>query len=500
MSAMAGRRSLGHKLGLWAACISAATLAIAMSLEVIPAGAASSGSESDVAVPAAGASVPGGRVPDADVGASLGGPAPMAPRLPLKAAAVRESVSGGDVLTFGGAPALGSLVGRQLAAPVVGMASTPGAKGYWLAAADGGVFTYGDAGFFGSAGDVHLDQPVVGIAATPDGNGYWLAASDGGVFTYGDAGFFGSAGDVHLDQPVVGIAATPDGNGYWLVASDGGVFTFGDAGFFGSAGDVHLNQPIVGIAATPDGDGYWLVASDGGVFTYGDAGFFGSAGDVHLDQPVVGIAATPDGDGYWLVASDGGVFTYGDAGFFGSAAGTALAQPVIGAVSDPLGGYWLYEGEREPPLAEVFSAGLVSALNQRSGIISAAVLDLNSGHLYQYRPGQGAITASIVKVEILGTLLVEAQSAGRWLTANEKSVATSMIEYSDNNAATDLWNEVGGAPAVRSFDRSIGMNATSPSADWGLTVTTAADQVILLQHLIEPNGVLSTASRATCSA
>ena len=46
--------------------------------------------------------------------------------------------------------------------------------------------------FYGSLGGMHLNKPIVGIATTPDGKGYWLVASDGGVFTFGDAGFYGS--------------------------------------------------------------------------------------------------------------------------------------------------------------------------------------------------------------------------------------------------------------------------------------------------------------------
>ena len=121
-----------------------------------------------------------------------------------------------------------------------------------------------------------LNKPIVGMAATPDAGGYWMVASDGGVFTEGDAVFYGSTGSLHLNRPIVGMAATPDGKGYWLVASDGGVFTEGDAVFYGSTGSLHLNKPIVGMAATPDGKGYWLVASDGGIFRGGDAVFYGS--------------------------------------------------------------------------------------------------------------------------------------------------------------------------------------------------------------------------------
>ena len=112
-------------------------------------------------------------------------------------------------------------------------------------ASDGGIFNYGDATFFGSTGGMTLNKPIVGMASTPDGKGYWLVASDGGVFSYGDATFFGSTGGMTLNQPIVGMASTPDGKGYWLVASDGGVFSYGDATFFGSTGGMKLNQPIV---------------------------------------------------------------------------------------------------------------------------------------------------------------------------------------------------------------------------------------------------------------
>jgi outer membrane protein assembly factor BamB len=130
----------------------------------------------------------------------------------------------------------------------------------------GPLVTTGDAHYYGSTGSQHLNQPIVGMATTPDGKGYWLVASDGGVFAFGDARFHGSTGSQHLNEPIVGMAPTPDGKGYWLVASDGGIFAFGDAKFYGSTGSTPLNQPIVGMATTPDGKGYWLVASDGGIF------------------------------------------------------------------------------------------------------------------------------------------------------------------------------------------------------------------------------------------
>ncbi len=244
-----------------------------------------------------------------------------------------EVASDGGIFTFGNAGYYGSMGGKPLNRPIVGMAATPDEKGYWLVASDGGVFSFGDAGFFGSAGGTPLVKPIVGIAATPDGGGYWLVASDGGVFSYGDAHFYGSMGGRPLNRPIVGMAISHDGLGYWLVASDGGIFSFGDASFHGSMGGTPLNRPIVGMAATPDGLGYWLVASDGGIFTFGDAVFFGSAGATPLVRPVVGVAGAPGGLGYWLAASDGGIFNYGDARFNGSLGGIVLNKPVVGLAS-----------------------------------------------------------------------------------------------------------------------------------------------------------------------
>ena len=157
---------------------------------------------------------------------------------------------------------------RELAAAPAGSRDLPGARtpASETAPTSGG----GGAGFFGSTGDRVLNKPIVGMASTPSGRGYWLVASDGGMFSFGDAGFFGSTGDRVLNKPIVGMASTPSGRGYWLVASDGGMFSFGDAGFFGSTGDRVLNKPIVGMSSTATSDGYWLVASDGGIFAFSE--------------------------------------------------------------------------------------------------------------------------------------------------------------------------------------------------------------------------------------
>jgi ribosomal protein L24E len=246
-----------------------------------------------------------------------------------------EVASDGGIFSFGTAQFYGSMGGKSLNAPIVGMTATPTGKGYWEVASDGGIFSFGAAQFYGSMGGKPLNKPIVGMTATPTGKGYWLVASDGGVFAFGTAAFEGSAASgatagPALNSPIVGLTATPDGKGYWLIAANGEVLALGDATLYGSMAGTALNSPIVGLTATPDGKGYWLVASDGGIFAFGDALFSGSMGGKTLNKPVVGIASTPDGKGYWEVASDGGIFAFGTAQFYGSMGGKSLNAPIVG--------------------------------------------------------------------------------------------------------------------------------------------------------------------------
>ncbi|MEU9364684.1 serine hydrolase [Streptomyces avermitilis] len=128
--------------------------------------------------------------------------------------------------------------------------------------------------------------------------------------------------------------------------------------------------------------------------------------------------------------------------------------------------------------------------------VSVAVLDLDSGDSASY--GDGTFdTASIVKVDILATLLLQAQDANRHLTAQEKTYATAMIEDSDNASASALWTAIGRADGLGSANQRFGLEGTEGGDGelWGLTQTTAADQLALLQQVFGENSELSEASR-----
>ncbi|MEV7417094.1 hypothetical protein [Streptomyces sp. NPDC089919] len=121
-----------------------------------------------------------------------------------------------------------------------------------------------------------------------------------------------------------------------------------------------------------------------------------------------------------------------------------------------------------------------------------------------YRPDSRNDTASLVKPTILAALLHAEH--GR-LTDRQKALASKMIIDSDNDSAAALWKDLSDMadPATpnttvfRSFLATAGMTGTVPDGDstsWGLTRTTAADQLKLLDILTgRDNTVLNSQER-----
>ncbi|MEU1404315.1 serine hydrolase [Streptomyces sp. NPDC005728] len=182
----------------------------------------------------------------------------------------------------------------------------------------------------------------------------------------------------------------------------------------------------------------------------------------------------------------------------GSAAVSSAASPSVSS-SAAAGEEASVEPATEPAAVDrkaLLSKAMASVSVPSGARVSAAVLELDSGESATY--GEAAFdTASIVKVDILAALLLQAQDAGRRLTAAEKAYATKMIENSDNASATALWHAIGRASGLDTANRRFGLAATSGGDGelWGLTQTTAADQLALLQQVFGEDSVLSTASR-----
>ncbi|MFF4688845.1 serine hydrolase [Streptomyces sp. NPDC001307] len=176
-----------------------------------------------------------------------------------------------------------------------------------------------------------------------------------------------------------------------------------------------------------------------------------------------------------------------------SSAATPSASPSAGAGEEAS-----VEPVTEPAVdREALLGKAMTAVSVPSGAqVSAAVLAVDSGESAAY--GDAAFdTASIVKVDILATLLLQAQDAGRHLTTAEQAYATKMIENSDNASATALWRTIGRADGLDAANKRFGLTATRGGEGelWGLTQTTAADQLALLQQVFAADSRLSAASR-----
>jgi Beta-lactamase enzyme family len=160
-----------------------------------------------------------------------------------------------------------------------------------------------------------------------------------------------------------------------------------------------------------------------------------------------------------------------------------------------------------PPVhADPLAAAAASYISTRAGTVLAAVHDIRTGQTWYLGHGQPQAEASVVKLDILETLLSQqGESTPAGLSASDQALAQEMIEDSDNDAATSLWDAVGGAVGIRNFNASADLTATSPSPcvvcagfpwpGWGLTTTIPADQIALLRELVEPSRLLTTAER-----
>ena len=169
-----------------------------------------------------------------------------------------------------------------------------------------------------------------------------------------------------------------------------------------------------------------------------------------------------------------------------TSAPSAPASP--GAHADPLAGP-----------AAAYAAG-------RSGTVLAAVYDVRTGQSWRLGDGRAQAEASIVKLDILETLL--ARQDGAALPPGEQDLARAMIEDSDNDSATSLWDDAGAAAGIGAYNDRAGLTRTVPSQcvtcagfpwpGWGLTTTVPYDQLTLLKQLVTPGPrpLLSAAQRS----
>jgi hypothetical protein len=228
---------------------------------------------------------------------------------------------------------------------------------------------------------------------------------------------------------------------------------------------------ILSVAACGSGGGAG-VARPAGVGSAGSS----STGPASSGSVSSGASASPSG------SSSAG----------SSGVGTSTAAPSSGATR-------AVDAQHQDP----FSAAVDGYLAGRSGTVLAAVYDVRTGQSWRLGEGPAQDEASVVKLDILETLL--SVSDGTGLSSDDQPLAEQMIENSDNDAATSLWYAAGGTAGVAAYNDKVGLTRTTPSecvvcADfpwpgWGLTTTVPYDQITLLKQLIEPGPTLTSGER-----
>lgn len=143
---------------------------------------------------------------------------------------------------------------------------------------------------------------------------------------------------------------------------------------------------------------------------------------------------------------------------------------------------------------------LTALLHQRSASASSvSVVDITAKRTLTAGSSSGMITASVVKLELLETLLAIRQSQHKQPTATERSHLVPMIEHSSNADASWVYQHVGGRAVVRRWEHHLGLSTRltviGTNGYWGLTTTGAAQQVALLKNLVDAHSPLNAGNR-----
>lgn len=134
--------------------------------------------------------------------------------------------------------------------------------------------------------------------------------------------------------------------------------------------------------------------------------------------------------------------------------------------------------------------------NMSGSKVSIAIFSKKTGQTYTYSnaPAQYKFhTASTIKVAVLASIL--AKNNGQ-LDEHGKSLASAMIENSDNDATTELINDyLGGTSNFQAQVNRLGMTNTKIKEAWGTSTTTPTDQINLLNQIFFSSNVLNSQSQ-----
>jgi hypothetical protein len=146
----------------------------------------------------------------------------------------------------------------------------------------------------------------------------------------------------------------------------------------------------------------------------------------------------------------------------------------------------------------LLAAALAPVLRHSTGNLAVGVVNAATGAVAVYGGDRQFHTASIVKADILASLLLQHQWSNAPLSAQQRALAAEMIEDSNDQAANELWDAAGRAQGLKVANQELGLRQTTPGDGiyWGLTSTTVDDQLRLLADLASSQSPLAAGSRS----
>jgi beta-lactamase class A len=181
----------------------------------------------------------------------------------------------------------------------------------------------------------------------------------------------------------------------------------------------------------------------------------------------------------------------------GMAVGAGMAGIPANAAGDAVASRAVCSSATHSALAGKLSRGILAALRDRKSSVGLEVDDPGAGLACELSGSRHFDSASTVKATILAALLRKRMQEHRSLTERERRLAIEMITESDNDAATDLWYDVGRASMQHFLDLAkMTQTVLGSGSLWGLTQITARDETRLLGVLTTPDSVLNATARA----
>jgi hypothetical protein len=146
----------------------------------------------------------------------------------------------------------------------------------------------------------------------------------------------------------------------------------------------------------------------------------------------------------------------------------------------------------------IFTSSFVSSLHHRfpHQRVTASIQDVRDGCDYHLNPAMRITTASVIKAQVLGAVLLKAQGEHRDLDARERHDIHPMIRWSYNNPyVPDLYNDVGGVAGMDRFDHRMHARHTVNTEEYGATVTTSNDRTHIVRRMVYGGGPMRAAYR-----